>query len=82
MIHARACSRAGAPTDRLVADIHGTVGSRRNNVGVTAWERLIDIVVHRQTSRSRSAGRWRFLRRSPPLPPTKHGSYRASHTGT
>ncbi len=40
--------RATLPTDRLIAEIRGQVGSRRHNVGVTPFETLIDIVVHGQ----------------------------------
>ena len=40
--------RAGLPTERLIADIPGMVGSRRHNFGFTYLETLIDIVVHGQ----------------------------------
>jgi hypothetical protein len=40
--------QAGLPTERLIADIRGMVGSRRHNLGVTHLETLIDIVVHGQ----------------------------------
>ena len=40
--------RAGLPTERLIADIRGMVGSRRHNFGLTHLETLIDIVVHGQ----------------------------------
>lgn len=48
MIHSMARSRSGQPTERLVAEIRGMVGSRRHNLGVTAWETLLDIVIHGQ----------------------------------
>jgi uncharacterized protein (TIGR03083 family) len=48
MIRDSARSRARLPTNRLIADIRGMVGSRRHNVGVTPQETLIDIVVHGQ----------------------------------
>ena len=48
IINASARERATRPTDRLIADIRGMVGSRRHNVGVTPRETLIDIVVHGQ----------------------------------
>jgi uncharacterized protein (TIGR03083 family) len=48
MIRETARSRAALPTDRLVADIRATVGSRRHNMGVTHLETLVDIVVHGQ----------------------------------
>jgi uncharacterized protein (TIGR03083 family) len=44
-----ACRRAAAlSTDQIIADIRGTVGSRRHNFGVTYLETLIDILVHSQ----------------------------------
>jgi uncharacterized protein (TIGR03083 family) len=46
--HPGARSRARLPTNRLIADIRGMVGSRRHNVGVTHQETLIDIAVHGQ----------------------------------
>ncbi len=48
IINASARARATLPTDRLIADIRGMVGSRRHNIGVTPLETLIDIVVHGQ----------------------------------
>ena len=48
VINASARDRATLPTDRLIAEIRGMVGSRRHNVGVTPLETLIDIVVHGQ----------------------------------
>lgn len=48
IINASARDRAARPTDELVAEIRGMVGSRRHNVGVTAMETIIDIVVHGQ----------------------------------
>lgn len=40
--------QAALPTEQLIDEIRGMVGSRRHNVGVTARETLIDIVVHGQ----------------------------------
>jgi uncharacterized protein (TIGR03083 family) len=40
--------RAGLPTERLIADIRGMVGSRRHNFGLTHLDTLIDIVIHGQ----------------------------------
>lgn len=48
MIHASARDRAALAPERIVAEIRGSVGSRRHNVGVTPYETLIDIVVHGQ----------------------------------
>ncbi|WP_029114552.1 maleylpyruvate isomerase family mycothiol-dependent enzyme [Mycobacterium sp. URHB0044] len=41
-------SRAGLPTEQLIAEIRAMIGSRRHNVGVTNLETLIDILVHGQ----------------------------------
>ncbi len=49
MIQASARDRSAAlPTEQIIAEIRGMVGSRRHNVGVTPAETLIDIVVHGQ----------------------------------
>ncbi|MFP5282381.1 MAG: hypothetical protein ACLGIF_02910, partial [Actinomycetes bacterium] len=48
VIHAAAVSSAERPTEELIAEIRGTIGSRRHNVGVTPRETLIDIIVHGQ----------------------------------
>jgi uncharacterized protein (TIGR03083 family) len=48
VINRAARDRAARPTGRIIAEIRGTVGSRRHNVGVTPLETLIDIVVHGQ----------------------------------
>jgi len=48
MIRETARGRASMPTDRMIAAIRATVGSRRPNIGVTYLETLIDIVVHGQ----------------------------------
>ena len=48
VINASARDRATLPTDRIIAEIRGMIGSRRHNVGVTPLETLIDIVVHGQ----------------------------------
>jgi uncharacterized protein (TIGR03083 family) len=47
-IRETARSKAALPTDRLIADICGMVGSRRKNIGLSHLETLIDIVVHGQ----------------------------------
>jgi uncharacterized protein (TIGR03083 family) len=39
---------AALSTERIVAGVRGTVGSRRHNLGVTHLETLIDILVHGQ----------------------------------
>jgi uncharacterized protein (TIGR03083 family) len=36
------------PTEQMIAEIRGMVGSRRHNFGVTYRETLIDILVHGQ----------------------------------
>ena len=46
--HAARRRAAALPTGRLIAEIRGTVGSRRHNPGVTYLETLIDILVHGQ----------------------------------
>lgn len=48
MIHTFARGRSGMPTEQMIAEIRGMVGSRRHNVGITPFETLIDIVVHGQ----------------------------------
>jgi uncharacterized protein (TIGR03083 family) len=48
MIQVAARDRAAVPTERIIAGIRDTVGSRKHNVGVTALETLVDIVVHGQ----------------------------------
>lgn len=48
-IHDAACRRAAAwPTERIIAGIRRSVGSRRTNAAVTYRETLIDILVHGQ----------------------------------
>ncbi|WP_147017792.1 maleylpyruvate isomerase family mycothiol-dependent enzyme, partial [Kocuria turfanensis] len=47
-IREAARSRALLPPERLVAQLRATVGSRRHNVGLTALETLVDILVHGQ----------------------------------
>jgi uncharacterized protein (TIGR03083 family) len=48
-IHHVARLRAAAlPTERIIAEIRGMVGSRRHNFGVTHLETLTDILVHSQ----------------------------------
>jgi uncharacterized protein (TIGR03083 family) len=39
---------AALPTDRIIAEIRGTAGSRRHSLGVTYLETLTDILVHGQ----------------------------------
>jgi uncharacterized protein (TIGR03083 family) len=46
--HANAVSAANRPTEELIAEIGGMIGSRRHNVGVTPRDTLIDIIVHGQ----------------------------------
>ncbi|GAB2657801.1 maleylpyruvate isomerase family mycothiol-dependent enzyme [Kribbella swartbergensis] len=48
VIQAAARDRARLPTERIIAEIRGMVGSRRHNVGLSPLETLIDIVVHGQ----------------------------------
>lgn len=49
VVNASAIAEANRrPPEDLIADIAGMVGSRRHNIGVTARETLIDIVVHGQ----------------------------------
>ncbi len=48
MIHDAACRRAARPTEQIIAQIRGTAGSRRHNIGVTYLETLTDILVHGQ----------------------------------
>jgi uncharacterized protein (TIGR03083 family) len=48
MIQTSARDQAALPTEQLIGGIRGMVGSRRHNLGVTARETLIDIVVHGQ----------------------------------
>jgi hypothetical protein len=40
--------RSALPTEQIIAEIRGMVGSRRHNAGLTGRETLIDIVVHGQ----------------------------------
>ncbi|GAA1146394.1 hypothetical protein GCM10009630_51120 [Kribbella jejuensis] len=47
-IHASTRAKSRQPTAQLIAEIRAMAGSRRHNVGVTAQETLIDIVVHGQ----------------------------------
>ena len=48
LIHDAAITRSALPTEQLIAEIRGMVGSRRHNVGVTYRETLLDILVHSQ----------------------------------
>lgn len=81
-----ACRYAAAvPTERLIADIRGMVGSRRHNVGVTYKETLIDLLVHGQDiviplgrrhdlpveAAATAASRLWSMRWPPPLPATR-----------
>jgi len=47
-IHDSACQRSALPTEQLIAQIRGMVGSRKHNLGVTYRETLIDVLVHSQ----------------------------------
>ena len=40
--------RARRPTQELIADLRGMIGSRRHNVGITPLEAMIDLLVHGQ----------------------------------
>jgi uncharacterized protein (TIGR03083 family) len=80
-IREAARSKAAQPTDELIAEIRATVGSRRNNIGLTHLETLIDIVVHGQDIAIP-------LSRELPVPvevaataATRVWSYRASRSG-
>lgn len=46
--HAARVRAAALSTEAIIAEIRGTVGSRRHNLGVTPLESLIDILVHSQ----------------------------------
>ncbi|OHV30351.1 MULTISPECIES: maleylpyruvate isomerase family mycothiol-dependent enzyme [Pseudofrankia] len=46
IIHRSACLRAATPTEQMITEIRGMVGSRKHNAGVTCRETLIDILVH------------------------------------
>jgi uncharacterized protein (TIGR03083 family) len=48
MIQTSARDKSVLPTDQLIGEIRAMVGSRRHNLGVTAFETLLDIVVHGQ----------------------------------
>lgn len=48
LIYASSRDRAKLPTDQLIAEIRGMVGSRRHVFGMTPFETLIDNVVHGQ----------------------------------
>jgi uncharacterized protein (TIGR03083 family) len=82
-IHHMACLRAEAlPTERIIGEIRGMVGSRRHNFGVTFLETLTDILVHGQDiaiplgrrldmppeAAAVAAGRVLSMRWPPPLP--------------
>ncbi|MEV0131810.1 maleylpyruvate isomerase family mycothiol-dependent enzyme [Dactylosporangium sp. NPDC050688] len=74
--------RAAQPTDRLVAQICGMVGSRRHTVGVTPLEALADALIHSQdiavplgrrldlptAAAATAATRLLTMRMPPPLP--------------
>jgi uncharacterized protein (TIGR03083 family) len=48
LLDASSRERAKLPTDRLIAEIRGMVGSRRHVIGMTPLETLIDNVIHGQ----------------------------------
>ena len=48
LIYASSRDRAKLPTDQLIAEIRGMVGSRRHVVGMTPLETLIDNLIHGQ----------------------------------
>ncbi|MET9311244.1 maleylpyruvate isomerase family mycothiol-dependent enzyme [Kribbella sp. NPDC003505] len=48
IIQASGRDRAALPTEQIIGEIRGMIGSRRHNFGVTPRETLIDIVVHGQ----------------------------------
>lgn len=65
-----ACRRAAAlPTERIIAEIRGMVGSRRHTIGVTYLETLTDILVHGQDIAVPSAAATTCRRRPRPPPP-------------
>jgi uncharacterized protein (TIGR03083 family) len=85
-IHHVACRRAAAwPTERIVAELRGMVGSRRHTVGVTYLETLTDNLVHGQDiaiplgrrhdmppqAAAVAASRVLSMRWPPPLPSTR-----------
>jgi uncharacterized protein (TIGR03083 family) len=48
MIRSTALAHAVVPTDQLIAEIRGMVGSRRHAPGITSVEPLTDVLVHGQ----------------------------------
>jgi uncharacterized protein (TIGR03083 family) len=97
-IHYVACRRAAAlPTERIIAEIRDTAGSRRHSLGVTHLETLADILVHGQdiaiplgrhhdmppTAAAVAASRLLSMRWPPPLPATRNvRGYRLTATDT
>jgi uncharacterized protein (TIGR03083 family) len=93
-----ACRRAAAlPTERIIAEIRGMVGSRRHTVGVTYLETLIDNLVHAQDiaiplgrrhdmppqAAATAASRVLSMRWPPPLPSVrKMAEFRLTATDT
>jgi uncharacterized protein (TIGR03083 family) len=78
--HANAVSAANRPTEELIAEIGGMIGSRRHNVGVTPRDTLIDISSSTaRTSPSRSDGGWTSQPR--PRPSPRHRCGRARTAG-
>jgi uncharacterized protein (TIGR03083 family) len=81
MIQTSARDQAALPTEQIIGQIRGMVGSRRHNVGVTPFETLIDILVHGQDMAVP-------LGRSLPVPPqvaataaTRAWGYQATRSG-
>ena len=79
---------AALTTEQIIAEIRGTIGSRRHNLGVTHLETLSDILVHSQDiaiplgrrldlppdAAAVAAGRVLSMRWPPPLPSAKRVS--------
>lgn len=81
VIHESAVERARRPTDQIVADLRGIVGSRRLAPGTFWRDPLLDIVVHGQdiarplgltvdppAEAARTAAEWAWQRRFPFFP--------------
>lgn len=81
VIHAAAVSRAKRPTEELIAEISGMVGSRRINIGVTPRETLIDIIVHSQDIAIPLRRRLKVATEAAAIAATHLWSYQASGKG-
>ena len=81
MIHDSAVDRATRPTEKIVADLRGIIGSRRLAPGTFWRDPLLDILVHGQdivvplgrslpprTEAARTAAEWAWARRFPFFP--------------